>query len=132
MPCELSVYPELRAFHSKYYGEVTLADILSQRELIAARPDLCPDYSLIVDLSGATRLGMGYGEVYALAKSGSPLKRFARHIFVAPSDVAYGIARMYQTLALDVHRNTVVVRTMEEAIAVASANTQAENSPGAD
>ena len=120
MPCELSVYPELRAFHSKYHGEVTLPDVFSQREQIAAHPDFSPEFSLIIDLSGATRLGMQYAQIETLAKSESPLKRFAKHIFVAPSDAAYGIARMYQVLGVDAHPNTVIVRTLEMALELTS------------
>ena len=50
-----------------------------------------------------------------MAKSSSLYKAFSRHAVIAPHDLTFGIARMYQMLAEDTRPNVAVVRSMEEA-----------------
>jgi hypothetical protein len=115
MGAELRIDTKLRVVHSRYYSEVTLADVLQQRSEMAAHPDFDPSYALIIDLTDVTRLSMGAAEISTIAHSPTPVSRLSQHIFIAPRPDLYGIGRMYQMMGDQTHPNTVVVASMEEA-----------------
>lgn len=114
MPCELIVDANLRAVHSRYYGNVTLADVLEQRRQMTNHPDFDPDFSLIINLSEATRVSLTAADIQTVARSATPVHRLSRHIFVAPRAEMYGLARMYQAFGEDLHPNVTIVKTFEE------------------
>ena len=72
-----------------------------------------PSCKTIVDLSGLTRLDVSTSAVTKLARSHSP--DLPTRVFVAPKDVVYGMARMFQVLSENTRKNVHVVRTMNEA-----------------
>jgi hypothetical protein len=115
MPAELRVEISLRAIHSRYYGEVKLADVLGQRTAMAAHPDFNPEFALIIDLSQAERIAMTGEEIRSIAQTASPLSETSLYIFIAPADETYGIGRMYQLYGELKQRNTVIVKTLDEA-----------------
>jgi hypothetical protein len=116
MPSELIIYRDRRFIRSRYVGEVTLADVLGQRSAMIASPDFDPEFTLIVDLSEATRIAMRSAEIRKIAQTPSPVCRAAMHILVAPRADLFGMARMYQILGENNHPNTIVVTTLAEAI----------------
>jgi hypothetical protein len=115
MPCELIVDRNLRAIHSRYYGNVTLDDVLQQRRQMTAHPEFDPDLALIINLSDATRVALSAADIETIAKSSTPVNRLSRHIFVAPRPDMYGLARMYQAFGEDIHPNVTIVKTLDEA-----------------
>jgi hypothetical protein len=115
MPCDLIVDAQLRVVHSRYFGDVTLDDVLGQREQMMQHPDFEPGFSLVIDLSEAGHISLSAADVRRIAKSPTPPGVSSRHIFVAPRADMYGIARMYQAYGEAVQRDVVVVRSMEEA-----------------
>jgi hypothetical protein len=115
MPCILQIDSGKRIIHSIYSGVVSFADAQCQRSAIAAWGDDIKADSLVIDFTNVQRLEITADQVYALAKTYTPLRRDAKHIFVAPRPDQYGIARMYQIIGQDYHPNTFVVRSREEA-----------------
>jgi hypothetical protein len=118
MPSELIIDRGRRFIRSRYLGEVTLADVLRQRSTMLASPDFNPEFTLIIDLSEATRVAMNPAEIRKIAQTPSPLRKAAMHIVVAPRADLFGMARMYQILAEENHPNTIVVTTLAEAMKV--------------
>ena len=115
MPCELIVEVNLQAVHSRYYGNVTLEDVLQQRRQIAAHPDFDPEFALIIDFSDVTRIELSAADIQTVARSATPVNRLSRHLFVAPRPDMYGLARMYQAFGEDVHPKVLIVGTFDEA-----------------
>lgn len=75
-----------------------------------------PSCRSIVDVSGVTRHNVSTSLITTMARRHSP--DLSTRVFVAPKDVAYGTARMFQTLSESTRKNIHVVRTMQEAYKV--------------
>jgi len=71
---------------------------------------------LIVDTTGVTRFGVSTRAITTVAKKHSA--DLPMRVFVAPSDVIYGMSRMFQTLTENTRKNVHIVRTMQEAYKV--------------
>jgi hypothetical protein len=69
--------------------------------------------SSIVDLSGVTRFNVSRRAIETLAKRQGP--DLPSRIFIAPNDVLYGTARMFQMLSETTRKNVHVVRTAQDA-----------------
>jgi hypothetical protein len=83
------------------FGTVTLADLLSAGEearRIEAEAPVSPPR--ITDMSRVDDLDLDYWrmEEFAARRRIAPLKNKVRSAIVAPSQVQYGFARMFQTL----------------------------------
>jgi len=70
----------------------------------------------IIDLSGVTGFGISTQAINLLAKKHS--LDLPTRVFVAPRDVIYGTARMFQVLSERTRKNMHVVRSMSEAYKV--------------
>ena len=105
-----------RAIFSIHEGVVNDEDLLERQRIVAADPDFDPSLSQLADFSGATEILVSSEGVRALAEANlySPESKRA---FVAPSDLQYGIARMFQILRDDRPETIQIFRTREEAVA---------------
>jgi hypothetical protein len=116
MPVEIAVDRNRKLVVSTYSAEVTDADVARQIAEIERYAPYGPEYCAITDFTRVTHFNISTEQIRSVAGSKSPLQN-ARRVMVAPSDVAYGTSRMFQTLASRTRPNITVVRTLEEAYA---------------
>jgi hypothetical protein len=114
MPADYVIDAEHRIVYSRAWGELTEADVLVHRQRLKTDPRFDPAFRQLADFSGVTRLALTYASVNALASS-DPWHFDARRAFVAPADVVFGMARMYEMLLGEQKSNIAVFRRAEEA-----------------
>ena len=115
MPASLKVDVKNRTVYSSFEGLISDSDLLAHGSAIKNHPDFNPRFSEIVDFSKVTELRVTVGFINSLAKSGSVYSAASKHAVIAPHDLSFGIARMYQILAEDTRPTLAVVRSMDEA-----------------
>ena len=115
MPAHLKVDVENGIVYSSFEGALNDNDILTHRNLLKSHPDFNPQFSEIVDFTEVKQLKVTVGLINSMAKSDSLYSPESRHAVIAPHDLTYGVARMYQMLAQDTRPNVAVVRSMTEA-----------------
>jgi len=71
---------------------------------------------VITDFTQVTQFNISSSEIRSVADTESPLAD-AMRVMVAPSDIAYGTSRMFQSLASRTRPNITVVRSLAEAYA---------------
>lgn len=118
MPAVLKIDRKRKIAVSTFYGEVTDGDLLGHRDTIQDNRGFQPEFSEIVDFSGATSLRLSQGTIAAMAQAQSIFHRSALHILVAPADEQYRAAVHFRELARSTRPNLYVVRTLEEAYAL--------------
>jgi len=91
--------------------EVLLEGITESRRFLASHPGVRG----ICDFSRVTEFDVSSEGIRGLARSESGAEADAVVIIVAPSDLMYGMSRMYSMLTEERRPNRHVVRTMEEA-----------------
>jgi len=101
--------------YSSFEGALNDNDILAHRDVLKTHPDFNPQFSEIVDFTEVKQLRVTVGLINSMAKSDSLYNPESRHAVIAPHDVTYGVARLYQMLAQDTRPNVAVVRSMAEA-----------------
>jgi len=101
--------------HSTFYGRITDADLLGQRERIASDPDFNPLFSDIVDFSDVTDPAITETAIAALAANPTLFSSSAIHIVVAPDGVMFQLGSKFKELAQVSRPNFHVVRTRAEA-----------------
>ena len=114
MPADYVIDAEHRIVYSRAWGEFTEADVLVHRQRLTADPQFDPTFRQLADFSGVTCLALTYASVNALTSS-DPWHPEARRAFVAPADVVFGMARMYEMLLGEQKSNIAVFRRAEEA-----------------
>jgi hypothetical protein len=93
---------------------VTDSDVAQQIADIKRHAPFGADYRAITDFTPVTQFNISPEAIRLVAETESPLAAAVR-VMVAPSDVAYGTSRMFQSLASQTRPNIHVVRTMDEA-----------------
>jgi hypothetical protein len=78
-------------------------------------PEIRPDFSLLIDLRQAQGSGVSSAGVRALAERPLVLSPGSRRAVVVPSDLGFGMARMYELLSEDRGGGTRVFRDYGEA-----------------
>ena len=116
MPVQVSVDRSRKLVITTYSGDVRDADVARQVSQIREQAPYGPTYRAITDFTQVTQFNISSSEIRSVADSVSPLAE-ARRVMVAPSDVAYGTSRMFQSLASRTRPNITVVRTLAEAYA---------------
>ncbi len=102
-----------------FEGEARLEDFYAVAEAtrgIEVELNRCPDR--IVDLTGVRSIGVGYAVLSSLAmqrQAERPRNRY-RIVFVVNSDVAFGIARIYQSVGEHADITVRNVATLDEAV----------------
>jgi hypothetical protein len=99
-----------------YWGEVTDADVALQITQIKSHAPYASEYCVITDFTQVTQFNISSQAIRSVAEAESPLGG-AKRVMVAPSDVAYGSSRMFQSLASQTRPNIAVVRSLKEAYA---------------
>ena len=115
MPAHVKVDVQNGIVYSSFEGALNDNDILTHRDALKRHPDFNPQFSEIVDFTEVKQLKVTVGLVNAMAKGDSLYSPESRHAVIAPHDMTYGVARLYQMLAQDTRPNVAVVRSMAEA-----------------
>ena len=97
MPASYRIDTERRTVFSRATGVLTDGDLLEHQRQLGNDPDFRPDHDQLFDFRGVTRLATSSAVVYALAEA-NPFGAGSRRAVTAPSDVVFGVARMFETL----------------------------------
>jgi hypothetical protein len=123
MPIAYRIDRDRRLVVAAAYGTVTDADVFGYQRDVWSRPDVA-GFNELVDMTHAGNIATpGAGRVRDLASLAGSMDaktRPSRFAIVAPSDVAFGMGRMFQSfrhLAAEGTKEVSVFRTMAEAIA---------------
>ena len=121
MPIAHRVDHKLRLVVAVGYGTVTAEDLFAYQREVASRPDAA-GYDELVDMTPVIHIVAEESprarDLASLAASTDRPEVRTRFAIVAPTDLAFGLGRMYQSYRENEPRTTkqvAVFRTMEEA-----------------
>lgn len=123
MPIVYRVDHDARLVLAVGYGVVTDPDVFQYQQEAWSRSDVA-GYSELIDMTDVTEIAVPstdrVRDLATLSASMDDKKSVSRFAIVAPSNVAFGLGRMYQTYRTLDSRSTKeigVFRTMPEALA---------------
>ena len=99
MKFERSIDAEARIVILKIQGEIGDRELLELAEVLATDPEVRPDLSLLIDLREADGREVTSAGVQALATRALVLSPGSRRAVVVPSQLGFGMARMYEILS---------------------------------
>jgi hypothetical protein len=95
MSADYTIDPTRRLLVVHLYGRVTRADAVFIRTQVTSDPAFDQGFSDLIDLTGATSIELTTEDLQHFG--GEPLTaRGVRYAMVAPTPLAYGIARMFR------------------------------------
>lgn len=101
---------------SSAYGVFSRADSVAHRQELLKDPDFDPSYSQVADFTQVTKFDLSAEDINELAQE-SVFSPQSRRALIVPSDVAYGLARMFGTLRETQGEIEIgVFRSLEEAL----------------
>lgn len=125
MPVKVEVDRSRKLVVTSYSGEVTDADVRQQVSEVHRLAPYDADYRAITDFTHAAQFNISTDQIKDVAERDSPLSE-ARRVIVAPSDIAYGTLRMFQSLSSSTRPNIMVVRSLTEAYATLDIEPEAQ------
>ena len=126
MPGAYIVDPARSLVLTRAWGILTGADMLNHARRLSADPRFQPQFSQLLDFRDITELPITAVEVREVAAL-NPFGPGARRAIVVASDVAFGMARMYQILVEQSPQEFEVFRDIDEALRwLGFANVKAE------
>ena len=114
MPFAYVIDLERGILFTRAWGRFTDDDVLEHQRRKKVDPDFDPGYRELVDLSQVEEFELtvdGILEIVANDNWGNK----ARRAFISPTDVIFGMARMYETLLDGAPQEVAVFRTVSEA-----------------
>ncbi len=114
MPVTYRIDHENKIIFTKVEGVVTDEDIITHQKQTRNDPELDPSYGQLVDLSNIQKLEITAQAVHEFTSTKFSTV-WSRRAFVAPDDLSYGFARMFQMMRDTADERTEVFRDMEEA-----------------
>jgi hypothetical protein len=99
-------------------GVLTEAEILEEYGRLLASPEFDPTHRELVDLTDVERLDIsvtGVGKAVSMARPFDRAGIANRQAIVAPTDISYGISRMYQLMRHDSPGETEIFRDLDTA-----------------
>ena len=114
MPVYYQIDKPARIVHAEAYGKVTDAEVLAYQRRLRADPDFDSSYRELFDFTAVTPFWITPNGIRVFATN-SPWEDGARRAFVARSDLAYGMLRMFQSLLELRDEQVSVFRTAKEA-----------------
>lgn len=115
MPAEFEIDLEHRLVRSRAWGVLVDADLAATQQALRTAPGFEPDFCQLYDFREVTQIKLTAPFLRRLAKQ-SPFARDARRAVVVSSDVAFGMARMYELAGNRDPNRFRIFRTCEEAI----------------
>lgn len=84
---------------TKCSGDVSREEVVSSMEHLRSQPDFRPEFRQFIDLSGVSKLNLGFNDMEAIHRLCDPFSNEGRRAVIAPGNSAiFGLARMYQLL----------------------------------
>ena len=96
-------------------GDVSDDDIITHQKNSRDDPELDPSYGQLIDLTNIRKLEITAQGVQQFTSTEFSTER-SRRAFVAPNDVSYGFARMFQMMRDSTEEQTEVFRDFDEAV----------------
>jgi hypothetical protein len=115
MPIDLTIDERARIVYSTFHGKIETADLLNHIAAMKAHPHFHPEYNELVDVSGVTAFDVPTEDLRELAMENSPFDPSSVRVLVAPVDLLFGLARMFQGFGGETRPNLIVVRSLNEA-----------------
>jgi hypothetical protein len=115
MEVERTIDPAARVVTLTVIGDLGDAELMSLADVLAETPDLEPDFSLLIDLRQAHGEKVTSAGVYRLVERPLVLSPASRRAVVVPTNLGFGMARMYETLRSNRGGGARVFRDYEEA-----------------
>jgi hypothetical protein len=117
VPVSVVIHSPHRLIYMRLANAVSREEILSHRQRVSQHPQFDPAFDVLVDLREADLSNLS-GEVIASLAATSTLRRSARRVFIADTEAAFGVSRMYDTWASMANsaQPLMLVRTIEEAL----------------
>ena len=101
MAATVFIYPKLNLLHSQYSGVVTGVDLRENMKSIQQHPEFRPGLIRLVDLSAVRAFDYNVSEAVTLSEEVGQHYRDDERIrcaYLAPSSLAFGMARMFESL----------------------------------
>lgn len=95
MAITFDIDPHKRLITVRVEGVLRSEDIAAARRAVTSSPEFRADFGQIMDLTGVERVDLRTEEIRELAKS-TPFVPGARRVMVAPSDLLYGLGRLFE------------------------------------
>jgi hypothetical protein len=114
MPASYKIDKERRIIFSSAEGTLTEEDLREHQRSVLADPDFEPTLAQLWDFRAVEELDVPNAAVGDLARSRS-YAAGTKRAFVAPRDVQYGLARMFQMLHEAAAEDIQIFRDIEEA-----------------
>jgi len=114
----ITVDAERRRIHSRIAGTVTLATLQDYYRELYAHSQFEPTMCELFDLSGVTEIALTAAEVRDFSHStavNTCKGKGVRVAILAPSDLAFGLARLYELTQVNSSNTLNVVRTLAAA-----------------
>jgi len=114
LPAQYRIDSESRIIFSTARGVLTEEDLRGHQSRLLADPAFDPKFDQLWDFSEVTKLHVERKAVSHLAQARS-FEAGVKRAVVAPSDLAFGMARMFQLLHDQAPEEVRVFRSQEEA-----------------
>jgi len=114
MPAEYKIDKILEVVFSAAHGIITDKEAYSHQDKLRNDPDFSPGFSQFFDFTLITGAELSIDAIHHLAER-NPFGLGSKRAFVAPSDLMYGLSRMFQVLTSDHSDELTVFRDMDEA-----------------
>jgi hypothetical protein len=120
MPFSRTIHPDVNLLYIRGEGVVDRADLVSLQESLIHSAAEAQGRDQIVDLTLVARIDLSIDDISALRPRSEALRRATqpgRLAIVAPSDITFGLARMYEMMFEESQppREILVVRSIREA-----------------
>lgn len=118
MPVEITIDPERRRIRSRLSGRLCRDTLRAYYEALTAHPDFRPDLSEVFDVSDVSELDLTADEIrdFSAATASAPAHGAGMRVaIVAPTDLVFGLARLYELSQVDAGNRICVLRTLAEA-----------------
>jgi hypothetical protein len=117
MPASYSIDKQKRLVTTRAWGTCTVQDALEFRRQVLEDDNFDPSFAQLADFTAVTKVEFTPGEVRMLAWV-TPFSPDSRRAIVVEDWLAFGFARMYETLrSLRGDRHVRVFRDRDEALA---------------
>lgn len=114
MPVEYSILPDQGFVLTRAWADVTSEEVLDHQRWLSGDRAFDPNGMQLVDLSQVDELGLSSAAVRQFV-DGDPWAPGARRAFVAPNDLAFGVARMHEILLGGTGQQIMVFRSLSQA-----------------
>jgi len=115
MPASYLLDLERRVVFSRAWGVLTDADITAHAAALRSDARFDPSFRQVADFRAVSEIRVTGAVVRGIAFD-NPFRREARRAFVVASDLAFGLARMFELAAAADAEEFRIVRTIEPAL----------------